>query len=302
MDRLQAMEVFTRVIESNSFTRAAKQLALPRATVSTIIQSLETELGVRLIQRTTRRLAVTPEGAAYYEHCVRIISDISEMDASFHAGSRKPSGDLRVHMPISLGRQLVIPALHDFRASYPDISFDIGLSDRPVDPVEEGIDCLLRIGLLEDSSLVARRVGMLKRITCGAPVYLEQHGEPKSLEELSGHLAVNFRSAQTGKPVPWTFLAGGETVEVRMHGAVTVNDSEVYLDCGVQGFGLIQPLLFAAAKPLAENRLCEILPDFKPKPKPIYLVYPTNRHMSAKIRVFSDWIASLFDSMPEFVD
>ncbi|MBN3751792.1 LysR family transcriptional regulator [Paraburkholderia sp. Tr-20389] len=298
MDRVQAMEVFTRVVDANSFTRAAEQLGMPRATVTTTIQNLEATLGVRLMNRTTRRLSLTPEGAAYYEHCIRIITDIAETDASFQAGNRKPSGALRVHMPNSLGRHLVIPALQTFHQHYPDISLDLGLSDRPVDPVEEGIDCMIRAGALEDSSMVARRIGTLKRVTCASPDYLARYGEPQSIDDLAMHHAVNFRVAHGTRPMPWIILVDGKPIEVRMNGVVTVNDSEAYVKCGMEGFGLIQPMLFMVAPQLRDGSLKEVLPTFKPKPKPISIVYPNNRHLSAKVRVFADWVAELFESTP----
>ncbi|BDC44341.1 LysR family transcriptional regulator [Paraburkholderia terrae] len=302
MDRIQAMEVFTRVVDANSFTRAAEQMGMPRATVTTTIQNLEAVLGVRLMNRTTRRLSLTPEGAAYYEHSIRIITDIAETDASFQAGNRKPSGALRVHMPSSLGRYLVIPALRGFHERYPDISLDLGLSDRPVDPVEEGIDCMVRAGPLEDSSMVARRVGTLKRVTCASPDYLQRYGSPQSIDDLAMHQAVNFRVAHNTRPMPWIVLVDGKPTEVRMNGVVTVNDSEAYVKCGLEGFGLIQPMLFMVAQKLRDGSLLEVLPDFKPKPKPVSIVYPNNRHLSAKVRVFADWIAELFESTPALAD
>ncbi|EJO56270.1 LysR family transcriptional regulator [Burkholderia multivorans] len=296
MDRIQAMEVFTRVVDANSFTRAAETLAMPRASVTTIIQNLEALLGVRLMHRTTRRLSLTPEGAAYYEHCVKILSEIAEADASFQKG--KPTGVLRVHMPSSLGRRLVIPSLSLFRQRYPDITLDLGLSDRPVDPVEEGIDCMIRVGPLEDSSMVARRIGMLRRVTCAAPDYLARHGEPREIADLAGHYAVNFRATQGGRAVPWVFLIDGKPVEVRMNASVTVNDSDAYVNCGLEGFGMIQPTLFMVVSNLLDGSLVEVLPDCNPKPKPISIMYPHNRHLSAKVRVFADWIAEVFESTP----
>jgi DNA-binding transcriptional LysR family regulator len=296
------MEVFTRVVDANSFTRAAEQLGMPRATVTTTIQNLEAVLGVRLMNRTTRRLSLTPEGAAYYEHSIRIITDIAETDASFQAGNRKPSGALRVHMPNSLGRHLVIPALRSFHQRYPDISIDLGLSDRPVDPVEEGIDCMIRAGALEDSSMVARRIGTLKRVTCASPDYLSRFGVPQSIDDLSAHHAVNFRVVHGTRPMPWIFVVDGKLNEVRMDGVVTVNDSEAYVKCGLEGFGLIQPMLFMVAPQLRDGSLQEVLPDFKPKPKPISIVYPNNRHLSAKVRVFADWVAELFESTPALAE
>lgn len=298
MDRIQAMQVFTRVVDANSFTRAAETLGMPRASVTTIIQNLEAFLGVRLMHRTTRRLSLTPDGAAYYEHCVKIITEIAEADASFQAGNRKPSGALRVHMPSALGRRIVIPSLATFHQRYPDITLDLGLSDRPVDPIEEGVDCMLRIGPLEDSSMVARRIGMLKRVTCASPSYLARHGEPKNIESLSTHRAVNFRAAHGGRPIPWVFVIDGKPVEVKMESLVSVNDSDAYVTCAVEGFGLIQPTLFMALPHLLDGTLKEVLPGLNPKPKPISIVYPHNRHLSAKVRAFAEWIAELFDSMP----
>ncbi|MEX3962814.1 LysR substrate-binding domain-containing protein [Paraburkholderia sp. EG286B] len=297
MDRIQAMQVFIRVVDANSFSRAAEQLVMPRATMTTSIQNLERKLGVRLINRTTRRLSLTPEGAAYYEHCMRIIKDIEETDASFHAGNRSPSGTLRVHMPTSLARHLVIPALRDFHARYPEISLDLAISDRPVDPVEEGIDCMIRAGALEDSSMIARRIGTLKRVTCASPDYLSRYGKPQTIDELLGHQAVNIRSAGGTKPMPWTVIVDGKPVEVRMKGVLTVNDSEAYVKCGLEGFGLIQPMLFMVAPHLRDGSLAEVLQGFELRPKPVSIVFP-NRHLSAKARVFADWTAELFAATP----
>ncbi|MCA8350748.1 LysR family transcriptional regulator [Burkholderia cepacia] len=296
MDRVQAMKVFTRVVDANSFTRAAEQLAMPRSTVTTIIKNLEEWIGVRLIHRTTRRLSITQEGAEYYEHCIRIITDVTELDASFQAGNRNPSGALRVYMPNWLGRQLVIPALRVFHERYPDITLDLGLSDRPVDPIEEGIDCMIGTGELDGSSMLVRRIGMLKRVTCASPSYLKHHGEPGDIGELTMHHAVNFRVGRGTRPAPWTFLVDGKKREVRMRSIITVNDSEAYIRCGVDGFGLIQPMHFVASQRLRDGSLQEVLPAFRPKPKPISIVYPSSRHLSAKVRVFTDWLAELFDS------
>lgn len=302
MDRIQAMEVFTRVVDANSFTRAAETLGMPRASVTTIIQNLEAFLGVRLMNRTTRRLSLTPDGTAYYDHCIKIIAEIAEADASFQAGNRKPSGLLRVHMPSALGRRIVIPALSTFHQRYPDVLLDLGLSDRPVDPVEEGVDCLIRVGPLADSSMVARRIGMLKRVTCASPGYLAKHGEPKTLEELEGHYAVNFRATHGGRPIPWIFMVDSEPLEVKMKSLITVNDADAYMTCAMEGFGMIQPTLFMALPHLLDGSLKEVLASANPKPKPISILYPHNRHLSAKVRVFADWVAELFDSMPALED
>ncbi|MDS0848845.1 putative multidrug efflux transcriptional regulator CeoR [Burkholderia cenocepacia] len=298
MDRLQAMQVFTRVVDTSSFTKAAETLGLPRASVTTIIQNLEAFLGVRLMHRTTRRLSLTPDGAAYYERCVRILADVEETEASFQANNRKPHGKLRIDMPGSIGRLLVIPSLCEFHTRYPDIDLQLGLSDRPVDLLQEGVDCVIRVGALQDSSLVARRVGLFECVTVASPDYLERHGEPQTIDDLGQHKAVNYFSSRTGRTIDWIFLIDGKEVEMKMEGIVSVNDADAYVTCGIEGFGLIQPPLFMVLPHLREGRLKEVLPGVKPLPMPISVVYPHSRHLSPKVRVFVDWIAEVFDRCP----
>ncbi|MBC8748684.1 LysR family transcriptional regulator for bpeEF and oprC [Paraburkholderia sp. WC7.3g] len=298
MDRLQAMQVFTRVVDTNSFTRAAETLDLPRASVTTIIQNLEAFLGTRLMHRTTRRLSLTPDGAAYYERCVRILADVEETEASFQSGNKKPHGKLRIDMPGSIGRLLVIPSLCEFHTRYPDIDLQLGLTDRPVDLLQEGVDCVVRVGALQDSSLVARRIGLFEGVTCASPDYIKRAGVPASLEDLDNHKAVNYFSSRTGRTLDWAFLVNGDEVEVKMKSIVSVNDADAYVTCGLEGFGLIQPALFMVLPHLRSGQLVEVLPEWKPLPMPISAVYPHSRHLSPKVRVFVDWIAELFDRCP----
>ncbi|HEY2022212.1 LysR family transcriptional regulator [Paraburkholderia sp.] len=298
MDRLQAMQVFTRVVDTNSFTRAAETLDLPRASVTTIIQNLEAFLGTRLMHRTTRRLSLTPDGAAYYERCVRILADVEETEASFQSGNKKPHGKLRIDMPGSIGRLIVIPSLCEFHTRYPDIDLQLGLTDRPVDLLQEGVDCVVRVGALQDSSLVARRIGLFEGVTCAAPDYIERAGMPASLEDLDNHKAVNYFSSRTGRTLDWAFMVEGQEVEVKMKSIVSVNDADAYVTCGLEGFGLIQPARFMVLPHLRSGQLVEVLPELKPLPMPISAVYPHSRHLSPKVRVFVDWIAELFDRCP----
>ncbi|TKC92405.1 LysR family transcriptional regulator [Trinickia terrae] len=298
MDRLQAMQVFTRVVDTNSFTKAAETLDLPRASVTTIIQNLEAFLGVRLMHRTTRRLSLTPDGAAYYERCVRILADVEETETSLQNGNKKPHGKLRIDMPGSIGRTLVIPALCEFHKLYPDIDLQLGLSDRPVDLLQEGVDCVIRVGALQDSSLVARRIGLFEGVTCAAPGYLERMGEPQTLEDLSQHRAVNYFSSRTGRVIDWSFLVDGKEIDVKMDSLVSVNDADAYLTCALEGFGLIQLARFMVLPHLRTGALKEVLLDWKPLPMPISVVYPHSRHLSPKVRVFVDWIAEVFDRCP----
>ncbi|CAM2151526.1 Uncharacterized HTH-type transcriptional regulator YhjC [Pararobbsia alpina] len=298
MDRLQAMQVFTRVVESNSFSRAADTLDMPRASVSTIIQNLESFLGVRLLQRTTRRLNLTPDGAAYYERCVRILADIEETESAFHEGSKTPRGRLRIDMPPSIGKLMLLPALPDFRARYPDIELVIGMGDKPVDLIQEGVDCVLRVGTLQDSSLVARRIGVFQGVTCASPGYLERHGEPHTLEDLQNHMAVNYFSSRTGRVIDMDFMVNEQATEIKVPSTIAVNDAEAYMSCGVDGYGIIQPARFMALPYLRSGQLKEILPQWKPQPMPISAVYPHNRHLSSKVRVFVEWVAEIFERCP----
>lgn len=298
MDRLQAMQVFTRVVDTNSFTRAAETLDMPRASVTTIIQNLEAFLGVRLMHRTTRRLSLTPDGAAYYERCNRILADVEETEASFQRGNKKPHGKLRIDMPGSIGRLIVIPSLCEFHTRYPDIDLQLGLTDRPVDLLQEGVDCVVRVGALQDSSLVARRIGLFEHVTCASPDYLERNGIPKTIEDLENHKAVNYFSSRTGRVIDWSFKVGEKEVEVKMKSLISVNDADAYVTCGVESFGLIQPALFMVLPQLRSGQLVEVLPDLRPLPMPISAVYPHSRHLSSKVRVFVDWIAEVFDRCP----
>ncbi len=298
MDRFQAMKVFMGVVEANSFTRAADNLGLPRATVTTTIQGLEGLLKTRLLNRTTRSVSLTPDGAAYYERCARILNDLEETEAAFQDAARRPQGRLRVDVSSPIGRRILIPRLCEFHERYPDVELVIGMGDRPVDLVQEAVDCVIRAGELMDSTLVARRIGTLSFVTCGAPAYLERYGEPKTLEELQHHHAVHYFSSISGRNFDWDFLVDGVSVPVRMNGRVAVNDSDAYIICGLQGFGLIQPARFMVLPHLEAGELKEILPGWKPPSLPMSVLYPQNRHLSPKVRAFADWAEELFKACP----
>jgi LysR family transcriptional regulator, regulator for bpeEF and oprC len=300
MDRLQAMQVFTRVVETNSFTRAADTLNMQRGSVTMIIQNLEAFLNMRLLQRTTRRLNLTPEGAAYYERCIRVLADIEEMENTFVKTDSGPRGRLRIDMPGSIGRLIVMPELDGFQSRYPDIELMLGFGERPVDLIQEGVDCVIRVGTLEDSSLVARRIGTFQGVTAASPGYIERHGMPRTIEDLQHHVAVNCFSSRTGRIMDMDFIVDGKPVEVKMRGRVAVNDGEPYLTCGLRGTGLVQVGRFMALPYLQSGELIEVLPQWKPVSMPISVVYPHNRNLSPKVRVFVDWIAELFEKSPLF--
>ena len=218
MDKLLAMKVFTKVVEMNSFARAADALDIPRASATTIIKNLEANLHTRLMQRTTRRLNLTPEGAGYYERCVRVLADIDEIEDSLANVVKGPRGKLRVDMPGSLGRLIVMPRLEEFRERYPHVELMLGFGDRHVDLIQEGVDCALRVGNLDDSTLVARRLGALSTITAASPAYLARYGEPRSLEELEQHVAVHYFSSRTGRTLGLNFDVNGESRDMKMNG------------------------------------------------------------------------------------
>lgn len=298
MDRFQAMQVFTRVVEFHSFTRAADSLSLPRTTVTTTIQTLERHLGVRLLNRTTRRVSLTPDGAAYYDHSKRILADVEETEACFQAAAVQPKGKLRIDVPASVGRLILVPALEEFRERYPDIELILGLSDRRVDLVQEAVDCVIRGGELEDSTLVARRIGSFQFVTCAAPSYLERHGMPHTFEDLTAHRALNYFCSRSGRSFSWDFVVDGQVREIEMRGDMAVNDWDAHLSLGLQGFGLIQTARFIALPHLQSGDLIEVLPQWRPTVVPISLLYPQSRQLSPKVRVFSDWVAELFMRCP----
>ncbi|QAU33041.1 LysR family transcriptional regulator [Janthinobacterium sp. 17J80-10] len=298
MDRFQAMQVFTRVVDANSFTRAAESLGLPRTTVTTTIQTLEAALQVRLLNRTTRRLSLTPDGASYYERCIRILADVEEAETSFRNVARGPKGRLRVDVPSSIGRLILIPQLCEFYERYPDIELMIGMGDRTVDMVQEAVDCVIRIGELQDSTMVARRIGTFHPVTCAAPGYLERHGTPQSIEDLKDHKAVNYFSSRTGRNIDWDFIIDDVATEVKLEDAVSVNDADAYIACALQGFGLIQAARYMVLPHLQTGELVEIMPQLSSSPMAISVVYLHNRHLSPKVRAFVDWIAELFGNCP----
>ncbi|HAT32119.1 MAG TPA: LysR family transcriptional regulator [Janthinobacterium sp.] len=298
MNKLQAMEVFVQVVDAGGFTRAAENMQLPKATVSTLIQALETALAVKLLHRTTRQVSITADGAAYYERCLRILSDVREAEESLSHARLSPTGRLRVEAPTGIASDVIIPALPDFFARYPDITLELGCSDRPVDLIEEGVDCAVRGGELADSTLIARRVGIIHFATCAAPAYLARYGRPTHPDDLQRHKCVNYFSAKSGKVYDWDFTRGAERIVLPMSGHIALNDSNAYVSAGVAGLGVVQMLNFTMAPMLADGRLELLLADWSSDPLPIHVVYPQNRHLSAKVRVFVEWIAELFSNHP----
>jgi LysR family transcriptional regulator, regulator for bpeEF and oprC len=294
MDKFESMRIFTRIVELKSFTRAAEDLGYPKSTVTNAIKQMEARLRVRLLHRTTRQVTPTLDGDAYYARCARLLADLEETENVFSEAAANPGGKLRIDMHGTLGRHFVLPVLDQFCARYPNIELQIGMGDRLVDLVRESIDCVLRVGELQDSSMVARRLASLEQVTCASPAYLKLYGEPQSIEELVHHRAVNFFSAQTGKIYPFEFKVDGEQREIAIPGTISVNNADAYKQCCESGFGLIQVPRYGAAHLLASGALCEVLSAYRPNPSTVSVLYPHHRQLSPRVRVFVDWLVGVF--------
>ncbi|NIF34177.1 LysR family transcriptional regulator [Enterobacter sp. Cy-643] len=297
-NKFQAMEVFVQVVDAGGFSRAAEAMKLPKVTVSTLIKTLETTLGVRLLNRTTRHCSVTADGAAYYEHCLRILTEIRVAEESLSSTRLSPKGRLRVDAPTGLASEVLVPALPDFFARFPDIRLELGCSDRSVDLIEEGVDCAVRVGELRNSSLIARRVGVMHYMTCAAPSYLKCHGRPLHPDDLVHHQCLNYFSPRTGQIFDWHFSREGERIKRSLTGPIALNDSYAYTAAGLSGLGIVQMAAFLMEPMLKDGRFELILDDWSNDPMPIHVVYPQNRHLSTKVRVFVEWIVELFAKHP----
>src|SRR6195256_80085 len=300
MDRLTALKAFARVVELGGFTKAGDSLHLSKTTVSALVQSLEKHLGVRFLQRRTRRVTVTQDGAAFYERCSHILADLDEAEASVMQARVAPKGRLRVDMPGALARLFIIPQLPQFLVRYPDLRLELGMGLRPTDLLEEGIDCVVRFGIQPDSSLVARRVGTMTSVCCASPAYLREHGIPRTPEELSAHRCVNYVSNRTGRILDWEFARDGQKVQLTLDGVLAVYDHDAYLVAGLLSFGIVKVANYMARPYLESGQLIQVLTDWTAEQVPISVMYPKSRHLSAKVRIFVDWVSELIQQDPIF--
>ncbi|MFB6464599.1 LysR family transcriptional regulator [Bradyrhizobium tunisiense] len=300
MDRFEAMRLFTRVVERRSFTQAAQDLTVPRSTATQVIQQLEDRLGARLLQRTTRTVRPTLDGEAYYQRCKAILDDIENADGAFRGTD--PRGLIRVEVQGTLARHFLLPALPEFFKRYPDIEIAMSESDRWVDVVREGVDCVLRYGALPDSDLVARSVATLRRVTCAAPLYLERYGVPKHPDEIKNHRAVGIRSLTTGSLTPFEFTFDGEMRRMDIASPFSVTGTESFREGVLLGLGLAQMPVFHIEQDLAAGRLVQILADFPPLAVPVSVLYPTSRQLSPRVRLFLDWAIRQFSTREAISD
>jgi DNA-binding transcriptional LysR family regulator len=295
MDRFDAMSAFARVVETGSFTKAAETLRMSKTTVTQLVQQLESRLRVRLLNRTTRKVNVTADGAAYYERVLRLLADMDDAETSLSSASEAPRGRLRVDVPSPLARMILVPALPAFHARHPDIQLDMGVSDRIVDLIGENVDCVVRGGELTDQSLMARRVGDLRLGVYAAPGYLERAGTPAHPRDLEDthHRIVGFLWSRTGRPLPYAMRRGEESVNVQGRYVLAVDDGNAYLTAGLAGMGVIWLPHYMSEVHLAAGELTPLFEDWRLDPMPLYVAFPPNRHVSAKLRVFIDWIVEL---------
>jgi len=294
MDRFDAMKVFARIVERRSFTRAADDLALPRATVTDAIKALEARLGVRLLQRTTRTVTPTLEGEAFYGRCLRLIADVEDAESAFR--DARPHGPLRIDVHGTLARHLLFPRLPDFLERYPEIELDVGEGDRYVDLVREGVDCAVRVGELRDSDLIARRLTQLPEATAASPAYCERLGTPDTIESLEagGHVMVGFKSSSLGGLLPLEFQRHGRVELVTLPTRVRVSGADSYVGAAFAGFGIIQAPRYRLDAYFSEGRLLPLLEACPPLPSPVSIVYPRTRLPSPRLRAFIGWAQQLF--------
>ncbi|WP_318362591.1 LysR family transcriptional regulator [Enterobacter sp.] len=299
MDKVYAMQLFIRVAELESFTRAAESLGLPKGSVSRQIQALENHLGTQLLHRTTRRVQLTQDGMVYYERAKDLLINLDELDGLFLHDPSTLSGRLRVDMPVAVAKNLVIPRLPTFVQQYPGLEIELSSSDRLVDVIREGFDCVVRVGTLKDSGLIARPLGKLSVINCASPDYLARFGYPETLEDLSGHAVVHYAVNLGTRPQGFEVYRDNATQWIKTGGILTVNSTETYHAACLAGLGIIQAPRIGVREALRSRKLVEILPQYRAQPMPVSLIYPHRRNLSRRVHLFMEWLT---DVMKAYVD
>jgi DNA-binding transcriptional LysR family regulator len=295
MDRLDALQLFTRIVELSSFSRAADMLEIPRATATHAIKELETRLGARLLERSTRHVRPTPDGQAFYERCVHLLSGLDDAEAALRHVASNPRGLLRVDMHGTHAARIVLPRINEFRSRYPNIDLVLGSGDRLVDLVREGVDCVIRSGVPRDSTLAARRLAAMPQVICAGPEYLARFGTPRHPEELVSHQAVRFFANSGAIDYPFELVVDGRVHEFDISGWLSVNDAENYVIAALQGCGLIQLPRFHIEEELRDGRLVEVLGEWASPDLLLSALYPYGRHVSPRVRVFIDWISQIYE-------
>ena len=298
-NQMLAMRVFVRVVEAGTFTKAANSLRIPKPTVTKLVQGLENHLRIKLLNRTTRRVTVTPDGSAYYERVVRLLGDLEDIESSVTHAKERPRGRLRIDASAAISNFVILPALPTFLAKFPEIHLECGVSDRPADLISDNVDCVIRGGPLLEPALVARHIGDLRWMTCATPEYFHTHGKPTHPGDLqSGHTLAAYVFPRSGRIRPLVFQRDGRLFEIQPDPRVAVNDSGAHFASLRAGLGIGQLLSFMVSAGGASEELVPVLSEWQPEPMPVHVLYPANRHLSTKVRVFIDWIADVFSQSP----
>jgi DNA-binding transcriptional LysR family regulator len=293
VDRIDALKIFVRVAELGSFTRAAEALNVQKATTSAGVRQLEGDLGARLFHRTTRSVELTPDGRACHERAKDLLSDLEELHSMFRQSPGALTGRLRVDMPTSMAKNLILPRLPEFTRDHPELAIELSSTDRRVDLVREGFDCVLRVGGIVDSSLIAQALGKLRVITCASPGYLATHGVPRTLEDLQRHRLVHYAAALGAQPDGWEYWDGTMYRTVPMQGAITVNSADAYEAACIAGYGLIQVPATGMQRGLAEGKVVEVLQQYQAEPMPVSILYAYRRNLPLRVRRFMDWVTQV---------
>jgi len=291
--RLDALEMFVRVAELSSFTRAAESLGLPKATVSASVRQLEKELGATLLYRTTRRVQLTHDGQAFHDRARDLLSEAEETASMFQASPAGVTGRIRVDMPVHMARRTVIPRLGEFLDLYPGLVVELSATDRMVDIVREGFDCVVRVGARADSGLIARPLGRSEVLNCASPAYLERYGTPRRLEDLKRHRMVHYATHLGARPYGFEYPDGDGWKTMALKGSLTVNSTETYHAAALAGLGIVQAPRSGVEQDLEEGGLVEILKRHRAEPMPVALVYPQRRNLARRVRLFMDWVSDV---------
>ena len=300
MDRIDLLRIFLRVGATGCFSQAADQLDMPRPTVTLAVQQLEARLGVRLMHRTTRKVALTMDGENLMERARLLVDDMQDLEQRYRPSGTGVVGRLRVDVPSRVARLVIAPALPTLFREHPDLELDLGSTDRAVDLVLENVDCALRVGNLADSNLVARPLGSFELINCASPDYLKTFGVPRSPEDLHAHKAVNYLSPSRGRAAGWEWLEAGKLHTLAMPCNVAVNNAETYIACALSGLGLIQIPLYDVRAHLAAGELVEVMPERRPPPLPVNMVFAHRAQLSRRTQVFMAWLGRLLDDIRAF--
>jgi DNA-binding transcriptional LysR family regulator len=293
MNQIEAMRIFVRVAQLASFSQAADRLGLPKATISTSVQQLESWLGTQLLHRTTRKVQITADGQAFYQRCLDVLADMDELHSLFQQTPATLTGRLRVDMPVGLATRLVLPHLPEFLTAHPQLQIELSSTDRRVDLIQEGFDCVIRAGSLADSALIAKPLGQLRQINCASPAYLARHGTPQTLADLAQHQLIHYQAIMGAKPTGWEYFDGLNTQSIAMAGVLSVNHSEAYHAACLAGLGLIQSPDIGVQHLLDSGQLVAVLPDYRAEPMPISLLYAQRRHLPKRVQVFIAWLSRI---------